>query len=112
VLYVPFDEFDVDEWPDGRPEDGYFDDLCCRMAEVKGDLEGQDPRRTRHRLIRTETDLDEVLASQSLVGFSYCVEGGFHLGVALDKIDARVKQLADEGVSTPRSPNCSPARSG
>jgi microsomal dipeptidase-like Zn-dependent dipeptidase len=98
VLYLPFSEFDYDEWPDGRPEDNYYPKLLCRLRQVEDDLAKQDSQGTRHKLIRSEQDLEAVLDSKKLVGFAHCVEGGFHLGASIDQIDGRVKELADLGV--------------
>ena len=37
VLYLPFAEFDNDEWPDGRPEDHYYCDLLEHLDQVETD---------------------------------------------------------------------------
>jgi microsomal dipeptidase-like Zn-dependent dipeptidase len=99
VLYLPFAEFDNDEWPGGRPEDHYYSDLLGHLDQVETDLSKPNPDGTRHRVINEEKDLDAVLADKRLIGFAHCVEGGFHLGAAIDKIDERVKKLADRGVA-------------
>jgi microsomal dipeptidase-like Zn-dependent dipeptidase len=98
VLYLPFSEFDYDEWPEGKPEDNYYDKLLCRLRQVEDDLAGQDSNGKRPLIINSEQDLDAVLNDEKLIGFAHCVEGGFHLGASLDKIDGRVKELADLGV--------------
>lgn len=99
VLYLPFAEMDIDEWPDGDPEDHYYDELLERLGQVEADLEQIDPDGTRHLIIKREQHLETVLASESIVGFIHCVEGGFHLGAAVDQIDQRVCELADRGVA-------------
>jgi microsomal dipeptidase-like Zn-dependent dipeptidase len=99
VLYLPLAEFDFDEWPDGRPEDKYYNDLLEHMGQVEDDLTKQEsPGTKRHLIIKSEAHLDAVLDSEKLVGFAHCVEGGFHLGASIGEIDERVKELADHGV--------------
>ena len=98
VLYLPFAEFDNDEWPDGRPEDHYYCDLLEHLDQVETELREQDPQGTRHLLIKREQDLDAVLGGHGLIGFAHGVEGGFHLGAAIAEIDGRVKKLVDRGV--------------
>ena len=98
VLYLPFAEMDIDEWPDGKPEDHYYEDLVRRLDQVETDLADADPEGKRHLVVKREQELDAVLASNHLVGFTHCVEGGFHLGADVKRIDERVAELAKRGV--------------
>jgi microsomal dipeptidase-like Zn-dependent dipeptidase len=98
VLYLPFAEFDWDEWPDGKPEDHYYNDLLERLCKVESDLSDKNSDGPRNLVIKHERDLDAVLENDKLIGFAHCVEGGFHLGASIDEIDERVKALANRGV--------------
>lgn len=95
VLYLPADEFDLDNLhPNAPPEDGYFKDVKRQLGYVEKQLEKQDPEGTRHRIAKR----GDTLADDGRVTFVHCVEGGFHLGRDLDAIDGHVKWLAEQGV--------------
>jgi microsomal dipeptidase-like Zn-dependent dipeptidase len=97
VLYEPFAEFDLDEPAGAPPERGYFGDLMHQLELVEEDLREVDPQGHAHEVVRTGTDLDRV-AGEGKAAFMHCVEGGFHLGGAIDEIDANVAALAQRGV--------------
>jgi microsomal dipeptidase-like Zn-dependent dipeptidase len=97
VLYDPFAEMDLDEWPGSDPEDGYFEDLVEHLDRVEAELIELDPERSRHLIVRQPQDLDALLESER-VGIMHCVEGGFHLGGTVGEIEARVATLAERGV--------------
>jgi len=98
VLYVPEAEMDLDEWPDGPPEDGYFGKLTEHLEEVNEDLAG---RRYggREPLVVTKAAQLEGASNDGAIRFLHCVEGGFHLGASVTKIDERVRLLAERGVA-------------
>jgi microsomal dipeptidase-like Zn-dependent dipeptidase len=98
VLYLPFAEMDLDEWPGSDPEDHYFEDLLEHLGDVERDLEREDPGETRKTIVRTAGDLEEALADER-VAMVHCVEGGFHLGSTVGEIDRRVAELARRGVA-------------
>lgn len=93
VLYGPFAECERDELP-GR---GYFARLLDQIDEVEADLASVDPDRNAHEVVHSGTDLDRV-TGEGKVAFMHCIEGGFHLGGAIDEIDANVAELARRGV--------------
>jgi microsomal dipeptidase-like Zn-dependent dipeptidase len=93
VLFGPFAEFDLDE----PPERGYFAGLLDQIDRVEADLAAVDPNREAHEVVRSGTDLDRV-TDAGKVAFMHCIEGGFHLGGAIDEIDANVAELARRGV--------------
>lgn len=98
VLYDPFSEIDLGKWWQGaKPDDSYFKALVDQLDLVEEDLARQ-KNLGRRSIVKTEADLDAALAAPGQVGFVHCVEGGFHLGRDVDKIDARVGQLAGRGV--------------
>lgn len=97
VLYEPFAEFDLDEPPGTPPERGYFGDLIHQIERVEADLREVDPGQDAHEVVRSGADLDRV-TGEGKVAFMHCVEGGFHLGGAIDEIDANVAELARRGV--------------
>ncbi|HSS32601.1 MAG TPA: membrane dipeptidase [Solirubrobacterales bacterium] len=97
VLYEPFAEFDLDEPPGAPPERGYFADLIDQIERVEADLFEVDPGRVAHEVIRSGADLDRV-SGEGKAAFMHCVEGGFHLGAAIDEIDANVAELSRRGV--------------
>ena len=97
VLYEPFAEFDLDEPPGAPPERGYFRDLIDQIERVEADLREVDPGGDAHELVRSGSDLDRV-TGEGKAAFMHCVEGGFHLGAAIDEIDANVAELSHRGV--------------
>lgn len=98
VLYQPYAEMDLDRWPDGAPEDGYFDQLLRLIDDVEADLSGIDPDRRRHLLVRRVEDLHPSGTDDERVRFVHCVEGGFHLGGSVDAVEGRIAELARRGV--------------
>ncbi|HUB99309.1 MAG TPA: membrane dipeptidase [Solirubrobacterales bacterium] len=96
VLYGPFAESKQDE-PGSPPERGYFAGLLDQIDQVEADLTAVDPNRDAHEVVRSGTDLDRV-TDEGKVAFMHCIEGGFHLGGAIDEIDANVAALARRGV--------------
>lgn len=98
VLYLPFAEMDLDEWPGSDPEDHYYDDLLDHLGEVNDDLEREDPAGTRKTIVRSGAELEEAIANER-VAIVHCVEGGFHLGSTVGDIDRRVAELARSGVA-------------
>ena len=97
VLFEPFAEVDLDEPPQSTPEEGYFADLIDHLDRVENELEGIDPPRARHIVVRSAADL-EAAQSTGRMAFVHCVEGGFHLGGTPDTIAANVAELARRGV--------------
>ena len=97
VLYEPFAEIDLDEWPGSDPEQGYFGDLVTQIERVEGQLKRVDPDKERHAIVRNAETLDRALGDGK-VAFMHCVEGGFHLGGDRDQIDRRIAKLAELGV--------------
>lgn len=98
VLYIPEAEMDIDEWPDGEPEDGYFKALTTHLDEVNEDLAGRTTADGAPNLVVTKAAQLEGASGDSTIRFVHCVEGGFHLGRDLNQIDGRVKELAEKGV--------------
>jgi membrane dipeptidase len=98
VLYVPEAEMDFGEWPDGEPEDNYFDALEKHLREVNEDLAGK-AYDGREALVVTKASDLESAPADGAIRFVHCVEGGFHLGSTVGAIDARVRALAKEGVA-------------
>lgn len=97
VLYEPFAEFDLDEPYGAEPERGYFGDLIHQLELVEADLREVDPEGLAHEVVRSGADLERV-SGEGKSAFVHCVEGGFHLGGAIDEIDANVAALAQRGV--------------
>jgi microsomal dipeptidase-like Zn-dependent dipeptidase len=97
VLYEPFAEFGLDEPAGAPPERGYFGDLIHQLELVEEDLREVDPDGHAHEVVRSGADLDRV-AGEGKAAFMHCVEGGFHLGGAIEEIDANVAALAERGV--------------
>lgn len=98
VLYQPYAEMDVDEWPTGRPEDGYYEQLTKLIDDVEADLAGTDPGEERHLLVKGPGDLDPAGPDDKRIRFVHCVEGGFHLGGTVGEIEGRVAELSERGV--------------
>jgi microsomal dipeptidase-like Zn-dependent dipeptidase len=96
VLYQPYAEMDLDEWPGAPPEDGYFDDLVSQLDAVERELRRLDPAGERHVVARAAADLD---AAGGRVAFVHCVEGAFHLGGREEDVGRRVEELAGRGVA-------------
>jgi microsomal dipeptidase-like Zn-dependent dipeptidase len=97
VLYDPFAEIDLDELPGSDPEQGYFGDLIVQLQRAENDLRGIDPEGRRHAIVGNATELDRTI-EEGKVAFMHCVEGGFHIGGDLSRIDERVADLAARGV--------------
>jgi membrane dipeptidase len=97
VLYGPFAEVDPGKPPGTPPRRGYFASLLDQIDRVEADLGAVDPNRDAHEVVRSGTDLDRV-TGEGKVAFMHCIEGGFHLGRAIDEIDANVAELARRGV--------------
>jgi microsomal dipeptidase-like Zn-dependent dipeptidase len=97
VLYEPFAEMDLDEWPGSKPEDGYYRDLRRQLEAVEAELERLDQAGTRHRVVRRAQDLDDALAT-GRVAILHCIEGGFHLGHTVADVERHVAELAERGV--------------
>ena len=95
VLFVPDTEMDTDKWPGGPPADHYFKELTDRLDQVEDSLPsgGAGPL-----VIKSQKDLKDVVAGKRL-GIIHSVEGGFHLGGTISKIDERVAELAKRGVA-------------
>ncbi len=95
VLFVPDTEMDTDKWPGGPPADHYFKELTDRLDQVEGSLPkgGAGPL-----VIKSQKDLKDVVDGKRL-GIIHSVEGGFHLGGTISKIDGRVAELAKRGVA-------------
>ena len=112
VLYEPFAEFDLDQ-PPGAPTGAR---LLRQPARPDRPGRGGSGRRrsratTRTRSSRSGTDLDRVTGAGK-VAFMHCIEGGFHLGGAIDEIDANVADARPaRASSTSPSPTSSGARS-
>jgi microsomal dipeptidase-like Zn-dependent dipeptidase len=98
VLYVPFAELDLDEWVDPAPDEDAFEQLTERLAQVESDLEARNEPDERAVVVRREADLDRAI-DEGKVAMLHCVEGGFHLGPNLAKVDERVEQLSRAGVA-------------
>jgi len=81
-----------------RPREGAFDALICQLDCVEGELGRVDPGGESYRVVTTETELDDALAT-GRTAFVHCVEGGFHLGVNPDEITENVATLAVRGVA-------------
>jgi microsomal dipeptidase-like Zn-dependent dipeptidase len=97
VLYEPFAEMDLDEWPGSKPEDGYYDDLRRQLAAVEAELRELDPGGSRHVVVRGTQELDDALTS-GRVAVLHCIEGGFHLGGTVPDVERHVAELARLGV--------------
>jgi microsomal dipeptidase-like Zn-dependent dipeptidase len=97
VLYVPEAEMDLDEWPNGSPEDGYFDRLMEHLSDVERDLEGREYGGETPLIVTTPEDLTHA-PGDGRIRFVHCIEGGFHLGGTADAIEERVAQLSKRGV--------------
>jgi microsomal dipeptidase-like Zn-dependent dipeptidase len=93
VLYQPFDEIDLDEWPGSDPEEGYFGKLERALKEVDDDLQGRPAV-----VVKTLADLEEAERTGQ-TAFFHCVEGGFHLGRTPEAIRANVARLKGCGVT-------------
>jgi microsomal dipeptidase-like Zn-dependent dipeptidase len=95
VLYQPYAEMDLDEWPGSPPEDGYFADLRSQLDAVEDELRRLDPGGDRHVIARDVADLD---GAGGRVAFAHCVEGAFHLGGRVADVERHVEELARRGV--------------
>ncbi len=93
VLYWPPAEFDFDRRRNSPPLPAYYQDLEYQMRCVAADLRRQDPSEERVIVARKPADLDD-----ERIVFVHCVEGGLHLGPEEDQVDARVGELAAQGV--------------
>lgn len=98
VLYVPEAEMDLDKWPSGVPEDGYFEKLTEHLEEVNADLAGRSYDGVEPLVVTKAAQL-EGASSDGAIRFLHCVEGGFHLGANTTKVEERVKLLAERGVA-------------
>jgi microsomal dipeptidase-like Zn-dependent dipeptidase len=98
VLYVPEAEMDFNEWPDGEPEDNYFDALATHLQEVNDDLTGRTDGDRKALVVTKAAELEDV-SDDGTIRFVHCVEGGFHLGATIGKVDERVRTLAKGGVA-------------
>lgn len=95
VLYRPFEEMDLDKPYMAPPASGYFPKLIRDLESVEEEVAGHDPAVIR--LVHGRAELDQCLADGA-TALVHCVEGGFHLGDALDEIEANVAELARRGV--------------
>jgi microsomal dipeptidase-like Zn-dependent dipeptidase len=94
VLYWPAAEFSLASLVRSPPKAAYWTDIEYQLGAVEEDLHQQDEKGEKHVIVHTADDLDVA----DKIRFVHCVEGGFHLGPELDRVDARVKWLADHGV--------------
>lgn len=97
VLYGPFAERDLGEAPGSQPQRSHFAGLLDQIDRVEANLADVDPNRYAHEVVRSGTDLDRV-TGEGKIAFMHCIEGGFHLGRAIDEIDANVAELSRRGV--------------
>jgi microsomal dipeptidase-like Zn-dependent dipeptidase len=95
VLYSPFGELDLGDLFAPDPEHSYFDALIKQLDAIEEELERS--HRERMKIVRSKSDLDEMLRSEK-VGICHAVEGGFHLGRDPEAVEARVAELARRGV--------------
>jgi microsomal dipeptidase-like Zn-dependent dipeptidase len=98
VLYWPPAEFNVFRLNGKPPLDEYFEYVRHQLVYVENDLRRQDPDKTRVLLVKSSDDLDRFDPGNPPILFLHCLEGGFHLGASIAKIDGRVKWLSQQGV--------------
>lgn len=100
VLYVPEAELGIEEWVSGRPGEDSFEGLIEQLEGVNTDLKEHNANGGPENLVvRKAAELEGAPSgSDSPIRIVHCVEGGFHLGADASAVDARVKQLAEEGV--------------
>jgi microsomal dipeptidase-like Zn-dependent dipeptidase len=96
VLYCAEEEFDLEHFGDA-PEDAYFKPLLEQMNDVEADLAIWDDDVAA--VVRNRAELDAQLATDEGIAMVHCVEGGFHLGASVERIEENVKTLADRGVA-------------
>jgi microsomal dipeptidase-like Zn-dependent dipeptidase len=99
VLYMPDAEMNIEDWPNGSPDDDYYGELIALIQTVNKSLEGDGtPAQRKAVVVKAPADL-EPAPGDNLPRFAHCIEGGFHLGGTASQIDARVSELASAGVA-------------
>lgn len=100
VLYVPEAELGIEEWVSGKPGKDSFAELIEQLKGVNADLGEHNAHGSPENLVvRKASELEGASDDrEGLIRIVHCVEGGFHLGTDTGGIDARVRQLAEEGV--------------
>jgi microsomal dipeptidase-like Zn-dependent dipeptidase len=93
VLYWPPAEFDLSKLHGEPPLPEYYRDIQHQRKSVEDDLKTLDPGEAKAIIARRAADFDD-----NRIVFVHCVEGGMHLGDDADKIDDKVRELADQGV--------------
>ncbi len=98
VLFLPDEEMDLDEWPEGNPDDGAYARLVSHLEQVESDLGigGSNPKAV---IVKSEADLEPGSANDALPRFAHCVEGGFHLGAKAELFEERIGELSKRGVA-------------
>jgi microsomal dipeptidase-like Zn-dependent dipeptidase len=92
VLYLPDAEMNTEDWPNGSPDDEYFDELKGLIEEVEGSIAGKGV------VVKAPGDLDPAPGDER-PRFAHCIEGGFHLGGTASEIAGRVEWLSKAGVA-------------
>jgi microsomal dipeptidase-like Zn-dependent dipeptidase len=97
VLYVPEAELGLTELVTDAPQERSFAELKEHLLQVETRLTGRDggPR----RLVAKKASELEGAPGDDAIRFVHCVEGGFHLGLDPERLDARVRWLAEHGVA-------------
>jgi microsomal dipeptidase-like Zn-dependent dipeptidase len=95
VLYWPASEFDFPHLNEAPPLDRYFDSLRQQLEFIEEGLRktAATAAGTPVFVAKTASDLE-----RSGIRFVHCVEGGFHLGQDVAKLDQRVRWLSEHGV--------------
>jgi membrane dipeptidase len=97
VLYVPFDEMDLEQPYGAPPLARYADSLAEQMTAVEEAI-GREEQLGRAQIVRNPAALDAALQA-GRVGIVHCVEGGFALGADEGQVAANVGKLATAGVA-------------
>ena len=80
VLYMPDAEMNIEDWPNGSPDDDYYGELTTLIKTVNKSLEGDGtPAQRKAVVVKAPGDL-EPAPGDDLPRFVHCIEGGFHLG--------------------------------
>jgi microsomal dipeptidase-like Zn-dependent dipeptidase len=96
VLYVFFDEVDLDKEYAAPPGRDYVDDVISQIETVEDDISSKhaDAATVAH----TPAELDAAIVANK-VALVHVLEGGFTLGATPGEVDAAVTRLAARGVA-------------
>ena len=96
VLYIPFDEMDLDATYGSPPAPHYFANLLDLLQEINHHVATSD---SEHVAVATSLAEARAIAASGRTALIHAVEGGFHLGDTQAAIEANVAELAARGVA-------------